>query len=395
MIKKTLSKFFELEAATGILLFLATISALLVANSSGYESYFEFFNISLPLNIEFMALHKELSMRDWINDALMAIFFFLIGLELKKEVLIGNLSSKEKIIFPAIAAVGGVIFPALIFCIINYNNKENLRAFAVPTATDIAFAYGMLCLFGKKFSNSLKVFIVALAVIDDLIAIAIIAFFYTADLKLTFLLFAILPLFGLFLLNKRNCSTIFFYLILGLFLWLMILKSGIHATIAGVLLAMFIPLKIKNNQFLEKIAHQIAPMINFLILPIFAFANSGIKIINFSADLILQPLVSGVICGMFFGKQIGIMLLCFIAIKLKIAKLPQSTNWQQFYAAVIFTGIGFTMSIFIAGLAFVKNDTVAKIMLDEVKLAILIGSILSILYGSLVTLISKQQHRQL
>ncbi len=395
MIKKAIKNFFELEAATGIILFIATAASLFVANSDGYNFYSEFFNISLPINIDFINLYKDLSLRDWINDALMAIFFFLIGLELKKEVLIGHLSTKEKLAFPAIAAVGGVVFPALIFAIFNYGNDENLRAFAVPTATDIAFTYGILCLFGKSFSNSLKIFIVALAVIDDLIAIVIIAFFYTQELKLIYLVFSALPLLGLYLLNQKKSNKISLYVILGLFLWLMVLKSGIHATIAGVIAAIFIPLKIRNEKPLEKVTHKIAPMINFLILPVFAFANSGIKIANFSFDTILQPLVSGVICGMFFGKQIGIMLFSFIAVSLKISSLPSGTNWKEFYAASIFTGIGFTMSIFIAGLAFVKNDTIAKIMLDEVKLAILIGSILSILYGSLVTLISKQQHRQL
>jgi len=389
MIKKTVTTFFKAEAATGILLLLSTILALSIANSSNSSAYFEFLKIPLPLAIDFLNIEKNLSLRDWINDALMAIFFFLISLELKKEILIGELSTKRKASLPLIAALGGVIFPAIIFIIININNSENLRGFAIPTATDIAFAYGILCLFGKKISKSLKIFIVSLAVIDDLVAILIIAFFYSKDLQISYLLLSLIPLVGLVLLNFKGSDKIFLYVILGIFLWLMILKSGVHSTLAGVLLAAFIPLKINNKNLLENLAHKISPTVNFLILPLFAFANSGIEFKNFSYDFFgsffTKPLTMGIIVGMFFGKQIGVMLFSFLAVKFKISHLPQGCNWREFYAASIFTGIGFTMSIFIAGLAFIENDTLEKIMLDEVKLAILIGSLLSILYGSFIT----------
>lgn len=388
MIKKTLKNFFELEAATGILLFLATALALVVANSSGSDIYFQFLEISLPLNIDTLNISKDLSFRDWVNDALMAVFFLLIGLELKKEVLMGHLSTKHKIMLPAAAALGGVLIPAAIFCFFNKDVPENLRGFAIPTATDIAFAYGMLCLFGKRITNSLKIFIVALAVIDDLVAILIIAFFYTDNMHISYLLMSVLPVAGLIILNSRKSCHISLYLILGALLWLLILKSGLHATLSGVILAMFIPLSVHNKNILEGFAHKIAPVVNFLILPVFAFANSGVKISNFAYDVFLEPLVFGIITAMFFGKQIGVMLFSYFVIRAKLASLPQGVTWFEFYGAVIFTGIGFTMSIFIGSLAFADNNAFTKIIIDEVKLAILTGSALSIVYGCFITIVS-------
>lgn len=388
MIRKTLKNFFELEAATGILLIFATAFALLVANSSESGIYFEFINISLPLNVEVLKIHKNLSLRDWVNDGLMAVFFLLIGLELKKEVMVGHLSSKKRVMLPALAAIGGIIVPAGIFIFFNLHYAHHLRGFAIPTATDIAFAYGMLCLFGKKIPNSLKVFIVALAVIDDLVAILIIAFFYTANVKFFYLFLSLLPITGLYLLNSRKSYHIWLYLIFGAILWLLVLKSGLHATIAGVVLALFIPLSIRNRKVLENFAHKIAPVVNFLILPVFAFVNSGIAVQHFSYDIFSSPLVFGIIAGMFIGKQVGVMLFSYLAIKFKHAHLPQGINWLEFYGAAIFTGIGFTMSIFIASLAFPETSVTMRIILDEVKLAILAGSALSIVYGIIITLIS-------
>ena len=379
MIKK-IKNFFQLEAATGILLALTTIAALFIANSNFYQSYHNFLEFSLPIDFNLISFYKNLTVLDWINDALMAIFFFLIGLELKKEVLVGEISSRKKIILPVIAAFGGVIIPALIFCYFNFHNHSNLRGFAIPTATDIAFAYGAISLFGKKFSHSLKVFLVALAVIDDLIAILIIAIFYSQEIDAIYILFSFITLFGLLLLNLRKSNKIYLYLILGICLWLMILKSGIHATLAGVLLSLFIPLKISNKNLLENLAHKIAPAVNFLILPIFAFANAGVRINNFSLDVLLQPLILGVVIALFFGKQIGVMLFSFLAIKLKIATLPRGTSWSEFYVAAIFTGIGFTMSLFIGALAFFNSNCA----FGQVKVGVLIGSLLSIIYGFMV-----------
>ena len=378
--KKTIAVFFKSEIAVGIGLTIATIAALMTANSSSYQLYHDFFEIAAPLNLDFINIQKDLTLRDWINDFLMAIFFLLVGLELKREILVGELSSKSKIILPIIAACGGVIGPMLIFIFFNQHSAENMRGFAIPCATDIAFAYGLISLFGKFFSNSLKVFIVSLAVIDDLIAILLIAFFYTDGLDASYLLLALVVMILLGLLNFFRVNKISFYLFLGSMLWLMILKSGIHATLAGVILAMFIPLRIRNEGLLSKLAHQIAPTVNFLILPIFAFANAGVHIENFSYELLLQPIVMGIALGLFFGKQIGVMLSSFVAIKLRISSLPHGTSWSEFYAASIFTAIGFTMSLFISSLSYATNLN----FFDEAKIGVLLGSFIAVIWGGLV-----------
>lgn len=378
---RRVKKIFELEVITGVLLIISTLAAIIIANSQYFATYHEFLSFNLPINLSFFEIHKDLTINGWINDALMAIFFLLIGLELKEEVLVGELSSKSKAMLPAIAACGGVIVPALIFYFFNFNQPQNLHGFAIPTATDIAFAYGVICLFGKKISKSLKVFLISLAIFDDLIAILLIAIFYTEDLKLIYLFFSLLIIAGLMFLNLRNSTKISFYLILGIFLWLMILQSGIHPTLAGVTLAMFIP---RKKDTLHKLIKKIAPVTNFLILPIFAFANSGVRMDNFSLEIFKNPLVLGIIFGLFFGKQIGIMIFSFVAIKLKLTILPQNSktqsSWLQFYGVAILAGIGFTMSFFIGSLAFL-ND---KMAFDEVKIGVLCGSFLSAIFGSLV-----------
>jgi NhaA family Na+:H+ antiporter len=255
MIKKSLKNFFELEAATGILLAIATILALLIANSAGNNFYQYCFTSSLSNNTSI--INHSLSLRDLINDGFMAIFFLLVGLELKKEVLIGELSSKAKVALPLIAACGGVIFPALIFAYFNFNDEKAIHGFAIPTATDIAFAYGVISFFGKKFSNSLKIFLVSLAVIDDLIAILIIAIFYSGEIDVVYLLYSLAIIGALFFLNYRSSNNLFLYSLLGVLLWLVILKSGIHATLAGVILSIFIPLQIRNEKFLEKLTKKL------------------------------------------------------------------------------------------------------------------------------------------
>ncbi len=366
--------------AVGLTLIFVTLCALIISNSKNFLIYQDFFNQNIDLNLELFGIYKVLTLRDWINDFLMAIFFFLIGLELKSEILIGELSSKKKMALPLICAVGGVVAPMLIFAYFNQNIPENMRGLAIPCATDIAFAYGFITLFGKTFSDSLKIFIVALAVIDDLIAILIIAIFYSQKIEIFYLGYACLALVGLIILNSRNSSKIFLYILLGLMLWLMILKSGLHATLAGVILALFIPLKIGKNNFLEKIAHKISSMVNFFILPIFAFANSGVRIEGFSLEKISSPIIVGVAFGLFFGKQIGVMLSAFLSLKFGLAKLPRGTNWIEFYGASLFTGIGFTMSLFIASLAF-SNDLKN---FDDAKIGVIAGSIFSVIAGGLV-----------
>lgn len=374
-------KIFELEAPIGILLLVATIASLLVANSQYFIIYQGFFSFNLPLNLSFVGIYKELTIHDWINNALMAIFFLLVGLELKEEVLAGELSSKSKAMLPAIAACGGVIVPALIFYLYNSNQPENLAGFAIPTATDIAFAYGVICLFGNKVSKSLKVFLISLAIFDDLSAILIIAFFYSQDISPLYLMLAFLCIFGLVILGLKKSTNLFLYLALGVILWLMVLKSGIHPTFAGVVLATFIP---RQKDMLHKLIKKIAPITNFLILPLFAFANSGLRIENFSFEILTTPLVLGIAFGLFFGKQIGVMLFSYLAIKLGLTHLPRSSkgasSWLEFYGASILTGIGFTMSFFIGSLAFASNQDA----FDEVKIGVLCGSFLSAIFGMIV-----------
>lgn len=387
MIRKTLNTFFKSEIAIGISLIIATAIALLTANSEGAKIYNDFFNIHAPLNLSFIGIYKNLTLLEWVNDALMAIFFLLVGMELKREVLIGELSSKQKFSLPAIAATGGIVIPVAIFSFFNFQHPENMRGFAIAGATDIAFAYGMISLFGKTISNSLKIFLVALAVLDDLVAILIIAFFYSDNVDSTYLLYIVITLLTLAALNKAGVKSIKIYLIFGTILWLMVLKSGVHATFAGVLLAMFIPISVGKEAILSKFAHQITPMVNFLILPIFAFANAGISLSGFSLNLLLDPLVLGVAAGLFFGKQIGVMLFSFVAVRMKISHLPRGASWMEFYAAAIFTGIGFTMSLFIGSLAFLGNYDA----LNLVKIGVLFGSIASVIFGSLVILLIKKK----
>ncbi len=376
---RRVKKIFELEASTGIFLLIATIAALWVANSEGFNVYQNFFAINLPINFDLVGIQKDMSVRDWINDSLMAIFFLLVGLELKEELIAGELSSKSKAILPAIAALGGVLMPALIFFMFNHNHPENLKGFAIPTATDIAFAYGVICLFGKKIFKSLKVFLISLAIFDDLAAILIIAIFYSQNLNLFYLFLSFVVFAGLAVLNFRKSTMMSFYWILGSALWLMVLKSGIHPTVAGVALAMFIP---HEKGLLKKLIKKIATAVNFMILPVFAFANSGVRIADFSLDILTQPLFLGIVCGLFFGKQIGIMLFSFIAIKLKITNLPRSlsgveVSWFEFYGVAILAGIGFTMSFFIGSLAFLNNVA----LFDEVKIAVLAASFLAAVFG--------------
>jgi len=279
-----IKNFFKSEFAIGVCLLLATIAALIISNSSFYNLYQSFLAINLPINLDFLQINKNLTLLEWINDAAMAVFFLLVGLELKHEILIGELSSRQKISLPAIAACGGVLIPMIIFALLNYDNADSAKGFAIPCATDIAFAYGMISLFGKSITNSAKIFLVALAVLDDLIAIIIIAFFYSQNIKSYYLLIALIIISALYLLNLLKVKNIFAYLFLGILLWLALLESGIHATLTGVLLAMFIPLQFKNKPIAPKLAKQISPLVNFIILPIFAFANAGVKIENFSSS---------------------------------------------------------------------------------------------------------------
>ena len=379
--------FFKLEAAGGLLLLISAIIALIISNSSYSQVYFDTLNEYLFIGINNFGL--KLSLLHWINDALMAIFFFFVTLEIKREFIQGELSNIKQASLPIIGAVGGMLVPALIYILINLDTPETLNGWAIPSATDIAFSIGILSLLGSRVPISLKVFLTALAIIDDLGAILIIAFFYTGDLKIYFLGLIILTFIFLLLLNKFNIKKTVPYLILGLFLWFFTYKSGIHATIAGVLLATCIPHRKKEHGFslLTKLEHSISPYVVYFIMPLFAFANAGVSLDGISFGSFLKPVPLGVLLGLFVGKQLGVFVFSYISIKLKIAQMPNNSNWLSLYGVGILTGIGFTMSLFVGNLAFV-NDVQ---YIDGVKIGVLSGSLLSTLFGYFLLLLSSKK----
>ena len=325
----------------------------------------------------------------WINDALMAAFFFFVTLEIKREFLQGELSNKKQALLPIIAAVGGMLVPALMYIYINFQNSETLNGLAIPSATDIAFSLGVLSLLGSRVPLSLKVFLTALAIIDDLGAIIIIAFFYSGDLSIVYLSLLLLTFIGLLILNKLNIKKFPPYLILGLILWFFTHESGVHATIAGVLLATVIPHRKKEKDYslLIKIEHNISPYVAFGIMPLFALANAGVSLNGVSFNSLLSPVPLGIVLGLFVGKQIGVFLFSIISIKLKIAQMPNNSNWISLYGVGILTGIGFTMSLFIGNLAFVENTQ----YIDGVKIGVLTGSLLSTLAGYFLLLLTSKK----
>jgi len=375
-----LKDFFQKESASGILLMITALSAIIIANSPFYNLYHALLDI--PVEIRIGALHIAKPLILWINDGLMAIFFFLIGLELKRELIEGELSDPKKIILPACAAVGGMLIPALIYSSLNWNDPAALKGWAIPTATDIAFALGILALFGKRVPIALKVFLVSLAIMDDMGAIIVIAIFYTSSLSISSLLVAITSLITLALLNIKNVRSLSPYILIGIVLWIAVLKSGVHATLAGVLLAFFIPLKTTSKNEVspaKSLEHDLHGSVSFVIIPIFAFANAGVPLTGLSMSSILEPIPLGIILGLFFGKQIGIMLFSILAIKSGIASLPHEVNWKQLYGVVLLCGVGFTMSLFIGSLAFEQGGTEITLMND--RLGILIGSVISAITG--------------
>ena len=369
--------FFKLEAASGLLLLISAIIALIISNSNFSSLYFEILESYFFVGINNFGI--ELSLLHWINDALMAIFFFFVTLEIKREFLQGELSNRKQALLPIIAAIGGMLVPALLYVYINFQNSETLNGWAIPSATDIAFSLGVLSLLGSRVPISLKVFLTALAIIDDLGAIVIIAFFYSGDLDIYYLALLLITFFVLFILNKANIKKIFPYLILGLVLWFFTHESGIHATISGVLLAIVIPHRKKEKDFslLLKIEHSISPYVAFGIMPLFALANAGVSLNGINLNSLLSPVPLGILLGLFLGKQIGVFLFSIISIKLKIAKMPNNSNWLSLYGVGILTGIGFTMSLFIGNLAFVENTQ----YISGVKIGVLAGSLLSTLFG--------------
>ena len=379
--------FFKLEAASGLLLLISAIIALIISNSSYSEFYFHILHEYVFIGINNFGL--KLSVLHWINDALMAIFFFFVTLEIKREFIQGELSTRKQAVLPIIAAIGGMLVPALIYIFINFNNSETLNGWAIPSATDIAFSIGILSLLGSRVPISLKIFLTALAIIDDLGAIVIIAFFYSGDLSLKYLGLVLITFVLLLVLNKGNIKKTFPYLILGLFLWFFTHESGVHATISGVLLACCIPHRKKEHDFslLIKIEHAISPYVAFFIMPLFAFANAGVSLEGLTLSSLLSPVPLGILLGLFIGKQIGVFIFSYGAIKFGLAQMPNNSNWLNFYGVGILTGIGFTMSLFVGNLAFVENIQ----YMDGVKIGVLSGSLLSTIVGYILLLATSKK----
>ena len=377
-----IKQFLKLEAASGIILVIAAILAMIMANTP-LNDYYKLL-IDMPVEIRFGPLQIAKPLLLWINDGLMAIFFFLIGLELKRELLEGSLSNPRNVVLPGLGAVGGMVLPALIYVAFNYNDPAALNGWAIPAATDIAFALGILLLLGDRVPTSLKVFLVSLAIFDDIGAILIIAIFYSGNLSGAALLVALACLIILFIMNRRGCSVFTPYILIGAILWIAVLKSGVHATLAGVLLAAFIPMQDSKNPGrspVKELEHDFHSAVAFGILPLFAFVNAGISLEGVGSGAILHPVPLGIILGLFLGKQLGIFAFCWLGIKLGIASLPEKVNWSGLYGAGILCGVGFTMSLFIGSLAFEESGVN---MLFNDRLGIIFGSLLSGIVGFLV-----------
>jgi Na+:H+ antiporter, NhaA family len=375
------------ESSSGILLVLVAIIAITLANSPLSPLYEGFLNVPVQVRIAELNLEKPLFL--WINDGLMAIFFFLVGLEIKREVMIGHLSQPSQVVLPAVAAVAGIAAPALIYAWLNYGNEIAIRGWAIPSATDIAFALGVFSLFKTRVPVSLKLFLLSVAIFDDLGAIIIIALFYSSELSIASLAIAAGGVLVLGLLNYINVRRQAAYLLVGLVIWTAVLKSGVHATLAGFVIALFIPLSLKNEDghpMLPHLEHTLHPWVAFLILPLFAFANAGVSLEGVNWAILTNSITLGIALGLVVGKQIGIFAICTLVIKLGWAKLPQGANWLQLYAVSVLCGIGFTMSLFIGTLAF---EGLPAEYLIEVKLGVLIGSIISALLATCLLLMSK------
>ena len=375
--------FFKLESASGLLLLIAAVIALILSNSNLSENYFGILKTHILIGTQNFGL--DLSILHWINDVLMCVFFFIVTLEIKREFINGELSRPKQASLPIIAAIGGMAVPAIIYVIINFKTGDTLRGWAIPSATDIAFSIGVLSLLGKRVPISLKIFLMALAIIDDLGAIIIIAFFYSTELQYIYLILMIGSFLALFIINKFGVKKFAPYFLIGLFLWFFTHESGIHSTISGVILALTIPHRIHEKDFslLLKLEHILSPYVAFGIMPLFALANAGVSLEGVSVNTLMTPVPLGILCGLFFGKQIGVSLFSYLSIKLKIAEMPRNSNWIKFYGVGILTGIGFTMSLFVGNLAFIENTQ----HMDGVKIGVLCGSLLSAILGYFLLLV--------
>lgn len=372
--------FISMEALAGLILMGASALAMIMANSPWNEHYQGFLQLPFSIQLGDYGLAKPLLL--WINDGLMAVFFFMVGLELKRELLEGQLSRPADILLPAIGALGGMLIPAGIYAAINWQDAIALKGWAIPAATDIAFALGILALLGPRVPLSLKVFLSSLAIIDDIGAILIIAFFYTAKISMMALLIAAVCLCLLYMVNRAGVESKSIYLFIGMVMWVALLKSGVHATLAGVLLAFFIPMYASDGSSpLKSLEHDLHTAVAFFILPVFAFANAGLPLAEIGFEQILHPVPLGIALGLFVGKQLGIFGLCFVAIKSGWAKLPKGMNLWSLYGTACLCGVGFTMSLFVGSLAF--EETGVNLLFDE-RLGIILGSLLSGILGFVI-----------
>ncbi|THA01785.1 Na+/H+ antiporter NhaA [Rodentibacter pneumotropicus] len=373
-----IQQFFKLESSSGILLLFAALIAILFANSPLGTIYNDFLHLPVSVQVGTFAIGKTLL--HWINDGFMAVFFVLVGLEVKRELLEGSLSSYQQAIFPAFAAVGGMVIPALVYVFIAYQDPTLANGWAIPMATDIAFALGIMALLSKQVPLPLKVFLLALAIIDDLGAIVVIALFFSHGLSIQALIFAAIAIMLLIILNRFKVTALCAYMVVGIILWASVLKSGVHATLAGVIIGFCIPLKGEKGETpLEDFEHLLAPWTSFLILPLFAFANAGVSFEGLDFSMMTSPLLLAIALGLIIGKPLGVFGFSYLSIKLGIAKLPEDINFKQIFSVAILCGIGFTMSMFLASLAFDENTGESVNTLS--RLGILLGSTFSAIVG--------------
>lgn len=384
---KTKNPFISPEKLSGLLLILGALLALAINNSMLAGFYDSF--LGTPVVIQFGALVLDKPLILWINDGLMAVFFFLIGLEIKREVLSGELSSLKKASMPIVAAVGGILVPALIYVGVNLEDQMALQGWAVPVATDIAFALGVLALIGTGLPKEIKILLLSIAIIDDVAAITIIAIFYTENLSVMSLSLGSIGVVGAIILNVMGVKRIAPYILIGIFMWVCVLKSGVHATLAGVVLAMCIPMTGRKDDCpLEELEHALHPWVLFGIMPLFAFANAGVNLQGFSFDILTASIPLGIILGLFVGKQLGVFSFIWLSVKCGLCQKPEAVKWSHLYGLALLTGIGFTMSLFIGTLAYEDSDTLA-----QVRLGVLVASLLSAVAGFVVLKLSAEKHK--
>ncbi len=371
-------QFIKTDASSGIILVFSAALALIMANSLFSANYNDFLEFPVSITLGSFAISKPLVL--WVNDGLMAVFFFVVGLEIKRELFYGQLSKPDQIVLPFLAAVAGIIFPALIYVAFNYQDAIAMNGWAIPSATDIAFALGIFILFGKHLPPSLKLFLLSVAIIDDIGAVIIIAIFYSQDLATNSLVIASIAVAVLFIFNRLKLENKTPYILVSVIVWAAVLKSGVHATLAGFIVAWFIPIARDHSKSMSyQIEHGLHPWIAFFVLPLFAFANAGVGLTNVSMDELFTPISIGIIGGLFIGKQLGIFAACFIAVKLRLCRLPKDATWSQLYGVCLLCGVGFTMSLFIGSLAFEEQGLAYQ---TQVKVGVLVGSLISAFAGT-------------